>query len=224
MSRRFHVHEFAELAGVTVKALHHYDRLGLLKPARSEAGYRLYAACDLERLEQIIALKFLGVPLKQIRTALDRTGLELQDALRMQIQALEEKQQQLARTIRAVRAAEQSIEPGQAAAPALLKRIIEAIEMQNDVEGMKKYFSEEAWVKQRPRYEYGPSPERQAIYREASALLDQDPGSDPALAMAGRWLERLETDTGGDPAVLIGRTLAWQDRDQWPPALEAGDY
>ena len=67
MSKLFRVHEFAELAGVTVKALHHYDRLGLLKAARSQAGYRLYAERDLERLEQIIALKFLGVPLKQIR-------------------------------------------------------------------------------------------------------------------------------------------------------------
>jgi DNA-binding transcriptional MerR regulator len=85
------VHEFAQLAGVTVKALHHYDRLGLLKPARSAAGYRLYAASDLERLEQIIALKFLGIPLTQIAGVLDRTGAELRDALRLQIEALEVK-------------------------------------------------------------------------------------------------------------------------------------
>jgi len=42
----YRVHEFAELAGVTVKAVHHYDRLGLLKPARNEAGYRLYTGRD----------------------------------------------------------------------------------------------------------------------------------------------------------------------------------
>ena len=54
------VHQFAELAGVTVKALHHYDRLGLLKPRRTDSGYRLYTERDLERLEQIVALKFLG--------------------------------------------------------------------------------------------------------------------------------------------------------------------
>ena len=226
MGTLFRVHEFAELAGVTVKALHHYDRLGLLKPTRSQAGYRLYAEQDLERLEQIIALKFLGVPLKQIRSVLDRTELELRNALRLQIEALEEKQRQLARTIRAVRAAEKSIEPGQTAAPVLLKRIIEAIEMQNDLEGMKKYFSEEAWVKQRPRYENGPSPEWQAIYREAGALLAEDPASDAALAMAGRWLERLESETGGDLSVLMGRTLAWDDRENWPAALkqEITDY
>ncbi|MGB7730210.1 MAG: MerR family transcriptional regulator [Candidatus Acidiferrum sp.] len=64
--------EFASLAGVTVRALHHYDRLGLLRPKqRSEAGYRLYGVRDFARLEQIVVLKFLGIPLKQIRGLLE---------------------------------------------------------------------------------------------------------------------------------------------------------
>lgn len=58
----FQAREFAELAGVTVRTLHHYDRLGLLKPKqRTESGYRLYEAQDLERLEQIVALKYPGL-------------------------------------------------------------------------------------------------------------------------------------------------------------------
>ena len=65
-SRTYRTREFAELAGVTVRALHHYDRLGLLKPRRTPAGYRAYAARDLEALEQIVALKFIGIPLKDI--------------------------------------------------------------------------------------------------------------------------------------------------------------
>jgi DNA-binding transcriptional MerR regulator len=77
------VHEFAELAGVTVKALHHYDRLGLLKPQRNDAGYRVYSLADLERLEQIVALKFLGLPLKQIKILLERDALQLPNALRL---------------------------------------------------------------------------------------------------------------------------------------------
>ena len=48
----YRIQEFARLAGVTVRALHHYDRLGLMKPSgRSEAGYRLYRDCDLARAE-----------------------------------------------------------------------------------------------------------------------------------------------------------------------------
>jgi MerR family transcriptional regulator, thiopeptide resistance regulator len=57
---------FAALVGVTPRALRYYDRLGLLRPKRSRAGYRIYSARDLEALEEIVALKFIGVPLKKI--------------------------------------------------------------------------------------------------------------------------------------------------------------
>jgi DNA-binding transcriptional MerR regulator len=67
MDRLYRAHEFARLAGVTVRALHHYDRIGLLKPQRSSSGHRLYRLGDLERLEQIAALKFLDIPLREIK-------------------------------------------------------------------------------------------------------------------------------------------------------------
>ena len=64
----FQAREFAELTGVTVRTLHHYDRLGLLKPSgRTAAGYRLYGERDFARLQQIITLKFIGFPLNQIK-------------------------------------------------------------------------------------------------------------------------------------------------------------
>src|SRR5688572_11313490 len=65
-SRTYRTTAFAALASVTPRALRHYDRLGLLKPRRSPAGYRLYTERDLETLEEIVALKFIGVPLKDI--------------------------------------------------------------------------------------------------------------------------------------------------------------
>ena len=79
----------------------------------SQAGYRLYCSGDLEKLEQIVALKFLGIPLKEIRTLLDRDGLELVDALRIQRRVLEEKRSLLESAIRAIQDAEQAIRPGQ---------------------------------------------------------------------------------------------------------------
>jgi len=66
--RTYGIREFAELAGVTVRALHHYDRLGLLKPRRNQTRYRVYSPKDLETLEQIVALKFIGLPLDQTAT------------------------------------------------------------------------------------------------------------------------------------------------------------
>ena len=75
----YRIREFAELAGVTVRALHHYDRLGLLKPRRTQTGYRVYSAKDLETLEQIVALKFIGLPLDKIKLLLPKkTGRPLQ--------------------------------------------------------------------------------------------------------------------------------------------------
>jgi len=90
VNKLYQVQEFAELAGVTVRALHHYDQLGLLKPRRTQAGYRLYSLRDFERLEQIVALKFLGIPLKQIRTLFHREAHALPEALRMQRRVLQE--------------------------------------------------------------------------------------------------------------------------------------
>ncbi|HEV3333149.1 MAG TPA: MerR family transcriptional regulator [Bryobacteraceae bacterium] len=221
MGRFYRIHEFAELSGVTIKALHHYDRLGLLKPRRTDAGYRMYTACELERLEQIIALKFLGVPLKQIKGVLDRAALELPDALRLQRKALEEKQALLARAIRAIQAAEAALVPGKPADPAILKRIIEAIDMQNEIAVMKKYYStEEAWEKRRRYYEEGPSPEWQELYRDVRAALGEDPAGGKAQALADRWLKLSVRAWSGDPAVQTDSMTAWMDREHWPPALK----
>src|SRR5262245_65668702 len=110
MSRKvYRIQEFARLAGVTVRALHHYDRLGLLKPSgRSEAGYRLYRDCDVARLEQIVVLKFLGLPLKQIGRLLKRES-PLGATLQLQQMVLAEKRQQLDAAIRAIERAERSL-------------------------------------------------------------------------------------------------------------------
>src|SRR5919202_1523258 len=102
-------HEFAELAGVTVRALHHYDRLGLLRPRRSPNGYRVYSRSDLERLEQIVALKFIGLPLSQVRAVLDRGPVDLATALSLQRRALEEKRRALDKALDAIRAAETAV-------------------------------------------------------------------------------------------------------------------
>jgi DNA-binding transcriptional MerR regulator len=59
--------QFAGIAGVTIRTLRYYDRIGLLKVKRTKAGYRLYRLSDLERIEQIVALKFLGLSLPEIR-------------------------------------------------------------------------------------------------------------------------------------------------------------
>lgn len=66
-----HIKEFAREAGVTIRTLHLYDRLDLLKPAAvSAAGYRSYGEAEFERLEHILALRFVGFNLEQIKELL----------------------------------------------------------------------------------------------------------------------------------------------------------
>jgi DNA-binding transcriptional MerR regulator len=71
----FTVGELARLTGITVRALHHYDEIGLVRPsARSNAGYRLYGDADVRRLQQVLVFRELGLPLDAIAQAIDEAG------------------------------------------------------------------------------------------------------------------------------------------------------
>lgn len=84
------VHEVSKLTGITVRTLHHYDKLGLLKPAEvTEAGYRLYDEGSLIRLQSILLFRELKFPLKDIGTILDSPDYDRNRALDQQIRLLE---------------------------------------------------------------------------------------------------------------------------------------
>jgi DNA-binding transcriptional MerR regulator len=112
--RTYRTAAFAALAGVTPRALHHYDRLGLLRPKRSSGGYRIYSERDLETLEEIVALKFIGIPLKQIVAFRRRPRGSFVDVLHAQREALEARRSTLTGAIAAVAAAATSIRSGSA--------------------------------------------------------------------------------------------------------------
>jgi MerR family transcriptional regulator, thiopeptide resistance regulator len=225
--RGYRVTEFAGLAGVTVRALHHYDRLAVLRPKRTESGYRLYSLRDLERLEQIVALKFLGLPLKEIKTLLDREERRLPEVLRSQRLALEEKRRSLEQAIHAIEDAEHAIACGKPADVQVLAKIIEVIEMQENTEFMNKYYSEEAQAKLAgKRKEWNPEMQAEVsrawseLFRDVEAALDEDPASEKAQALAARWRKLVESFTGGDPEVSRGVGKAWADRSNWPGAVK----
>lgn len=90
------VKELAELSGVTPRTLRWYDRLGLLKPGRTtEAGYRLYGPEEVDRLQQILFYRELGLPLAQIRDILDAPGFDRQGALQSHLSALRQRRERL---------------------------------------------------------------------------------------------------------------------------------
>jgi MerR family transcriptional regulator, thiopeptide resistance regulator len=225
----YHTLEFAKLSGVTVRALHHYDRLGLLRPKqRSQAGYRLYSQRDFVRLEQIVVLKFLGMPLKQIKTLLAAQSA-LGDALRRQRTVLVEKRIQIDRAIQAISNAQRSFEPKGEQDWRLLQIIIQEIEMQNSMDWTKKYYSPEAKAKVEERKKLW-SPELQErvsrewaqLFADVEAALGEDPAGPKAQALAARWTKLLAEFTGGDPEIQRGLNKMWVDEANWPdPSLRS---
>src|SRR5262249_34912526 len=100
------VSQLARLAGVSVRTLHHYDEIDLLRPsARSSAGYRLYGQKDLERLQQVLFFRELGFPLEEIARIVRDPAFDVRAALLMQRRLLSEKAVRIKALIRAVDAA-----------------------------------------------------------------------------------------------------------------------
>lgn len=231
MDGTYRAREFARRAGVTVRALHHYDRLGLLKPSgRSRAGYRLYSDRDLVRLEQIVALKFIGFPLSKIRELLQRKGLhdskDLAATLRRQRQSIAEKREHLDRAVRAIDRAEAAVAAGQESDWELFRKIIEVIQMQTRKDWMKKYYTEEQLADLRKRW----SPEVQAesergwaeLARDTEAAIarGEEPGGETGRQLALRRRKLVEKFTGGDPGMEENLRKLYADKANWPGSFK----
>jgi DNA-binding transcriptional MerR regulator len=224
MSSSYRIGEFAKLAGVTVRALHHYDRIGLLKPQRGGSGFRVYRLEDLERLEQIAALKFLGIPLQEIKLLLKHGPLTLADSLHVQRQALAEKRKLIDRAVVAIEAAEKVIRSGQITDASVLRKIIEVIDMQPQEKSMRKYYTDQAWLDKERIARETPAEDREKnmlamrqLFAEIEADIDLDPASESAQALTKRWLQLAEFAHGGNEAVRAGNIAAWKDIPNWPP-------
>jgi DNA-binding transcriptional MerR regulator len=222
----YRVSEFAQKTGVTVRTLHHYDRLGLLRPSgRTQAGHRLYGDRDFARLQQIVTLKFIGVPLRQIKELLEGGELDLESTLRLQRRLLLEKRQQVEAAIQAIEEAERSIRSGSAPDLAALKKIIEAMERRNNMEWTKKYYSEEAQAKIAERGGAWTPEMQAAVEQKWKALISEveaaiaaklDPASAKARELALRWQELIRGFTGDDPQIQHGLKKLYADQQNWP--------
>lgn len=99
----YSIQKTAALAGVSTRTLRHYDDLGLLVPARvSSNGYRIYGRRELDRLQQILFYRELGVSLEEIKAILDAPDFDPERALASHLAALEAKRESLDALIRNV--------------------------------------------------------------------------------------------------------------------------
>ena len=195
--------ELARAAGVSVRALHHYDSLGLLVPSeRTGGGHRLYSAADVQRLYRLLALRSVGLPLDEIGPLLDRED-GVADAVQrhlarveQQLGALEELRLRLKRLLDAL--------AGDGASTAQFLDAMEAMTMiekyytpeQLDQLEQRRLQLGEARIKEVER-EWAQLYARLRVLREAGV----DPADPEPQALGRRAGELIDMFTGGDPVI-----------------------
>ncbi len=199
------VGELARRTGLTIRALHHYDEIGLLKPSlHTESGHRLYTAADVARLQQVISLRQLGFGLEEVRDCLNRDGFSPLEVIRLHVARLREQiemQRGLCERLEAL--AEYFRAAGEVSADEFLQTI-EAMTM------ISNYYTPEQLESFRKRNE------------EAAAA-----GVDLAKQGQADWAElleqyRVEMEKGTDPADPRAQALE-QRRQALVNAFTGGD-
>ncbi len=226
----FRVQEFAKLAGVTVRALHHYDRLELLSPAqRSQRGYRLYCHGDLGRLERILVLRHLGLSLREIAAVLNapvgRGGEPLTVTFARQRAALLQRRDGLDRVLRAIEHAQRRAQNPEEPEWLLCQTILKEIHMQEVTDWTERYYSPKAMESLRDR-RAARTPERnaeigtqwQALFTDIQSALDCQVPADSAegRALVARWMRLADEFTNGDPEISEGYRRMVEDESRWP--------
>jgi DNA-binding transcriptional MerR regulator len=182
----------SDLAGVSIRTLHHYDAIGLVRPReRSEAGYRLYGRSDLERLQQVLFFKELGFGLGEIKEILDRPDFDRRQALLDHRELLTHRKDRIERLIRAVDRTLEGMEEGNSVEERVWFDGFDAA--QYEEEARQRWGHTAAYKESRERAAgYGQADweaigaEQTAILREIAALADRKPGDPEVLAAVGR--------------------------------------
>ena len=149
MIMEYSIKELSRLSGVTTRTLRWYDKIGLLKPSRiAESGYRYYGSAEVDRLQDILYYRALGVELAQIRECLDDPSFDRLSTLRNHLAALESQRESLEMLIRSVkdtiRAEERNeIMKDEKKFEAFKKRAVEQNELTYGKELREKYGDEE---------------------------------------------------------------------------------
>ncbi|MCX6567548.1 MAG: MerR family transcriptional regulator [Candidatus Aminicenantes bacterium] len=220
MKNGYLVKEFADLTKVTVRTLHYYDQVGLLKPSFEKPnGYRVYTDRDLLKLQQIVTLKFMGFSLGQIRKLLDSKGYEAVKSLKVQSGAVKDEISRLRQASRAIDQVLNLLETKGRIHKQKLIKIMEVIQMGEDVkkDWHQKFFSE-AELKEFAEVGKKYTPEMAAAYQHRwAALIDEvkqnikaDPASEKAQDLGKRWKDLLNEAYGDRPELKarIGQAYA----------------
>jgi DNA-binding transcriptional MerR regulator len=215
----YKVGEVADLAGISVRTLHYYDEIGLLKPQIiGTAGYRSYTDSDLEKLQQILFFKELGFSLQETGDIIANPSFDRKQALISQKELLFKKKKRLEKIIDSVDKTIQSLEGDMKMSK---KETFKAFDM-TEIENHKQKYAEEAKQKYGNTEAYKESMKKTSkftkedwarisedssrIHNKIIALMDRDP-SDPQVQEAiGEWRQHI-TDNFYNCTLEIFRGL-----------------
>lgn len=143
----------AQLAGVTVRTLHHYEEIGLLIPnERNRAGYRQYNSADLSRLTKVLYYRELGFPLEEIATLLDDTGVDSLQHLQRQHTLLTERLRRVSNMVEAVeKEMEAHMSGTELSAAEKLEIFGETYDPAYEVEAQQRWGDTPAWAQSQQR-------------------------------------------------------------------------
>ena len=219
--------ETARLLGLTVKALRVFERYGLVHAQRTAAGWRVYGANELLRLQQIIWLKRLGLKLTQIGAILHDQNVDLDRLLALQEEVLLDRKRSVDQALRLLGKARAKLKLGEILSadelialtketamttevPDWVKKISSFVDRHlsdSDKEDLKQRYDRTAWER---------------LIAEAKSLLGTDPAAPAALALASRWKELTAVLTGGNHEVK--EKLGNIQRDAWADAQTAQTF
>ncbi len=182
------VGELARRTGLTVRTLHHYDAIGLLRPsARTASGHRLYTPDDVVRLQQVLSLREIGFSLEEIREYLATRKTSPQEIIRLQVERLRERIAAATRLVDRLESLAQRLDGSSATVDELLTAI-------EEMTAMERLYTDEQMERFREAAEKVGREEIAAIEKEWAALLAEvranrhlSPTDPRAQELAERW-------------------------------------
>jgi len=210
-NKHWKVKAFAELTGLTVRTLHHYEEIGLLKPsAKTASNYRLYGMQDVLRIQQISVLKFLGYSLQEIKQQLDRHDYDATESLRVQGHMLDKKAEQLHRAARLSRMLARQISVGAEIDWDTAKKLMELMQIdqldmqawlecyltedeQKTLESIRNRFT----AAQLKQYEQ----DWKLMHQKVRQHVNEDPASEIGLQLAQEWWALVNSVYGDYPEL-----------------------
>jgi DNA-binding transcriptional MerR regulator len=220
--KHFSPADVARRMGVSAKALRLYEARGLLKPLRSETGWRTYGANEIARLHHILALKRLGLPLAQIGNLLSRRGVSLENVLAVQEEALACEESRVSQALTLVRAAREKLAAGHALSIDDLIQLTRETTMTTRDETMKTVFNpliekhftetERSELASRSYDQMEAARVWDELIGEAKKLMAKsDPVSAEAKDLARRWMAQMRLFSQGDAGLEAKVTAVWSE-------------